>query len=56
MIEPGQTIENLRELLFQRAESKFGKARAAELQPELERTADELLKVLHHPVEFQDEP
>jgi hypothetical protein len=42
--------------LMNQAERRFGKQRAAEIQPEIEVMADQLAILRAAPVEIQDEP
>src|SRR5688500_2013731 len=55
MQHAGMTLEDIRLMLYERAEKRFGKQRADELRADIEQTAAELLKVVHHPVGFEDE-
>ena len=49
-------IFEITSVLTAHAEEKFGKARAAELQSEIELMAMDLLKLYGRSVEFEDEP
>jgi len=52
----GMTLEDIKTMLYERAVRRFGKERADELRPDIETTAAELLKVVHHPIGFENEP
>ena len=50
------TLEEVRQMLYEKATKRFGKARADELRPDIEQTAGELVKVYEQTVGPEDEP
>jgi len=56
MQHEGMTLEDIQRMLYDRAVQRFGKDRAEELRADINQTASELMKVVHHPMGFQDEP
>ena len=50
------TLEEIQDVLFERAAKRFGKARAEELRQDIEQTAADLLKISEHAVGVDDEP
>lgn len=56
MQHSGMTLEDIQNLLHAEAEKRFGKARAVELRTDLDQTAAELMKIVHHPMGFENEP